>query len=62
MTQVCFGIFVMLCQPYGSPTVTDSYCKITKPIYWSPKDTRETKTQVDTHNRQWKAVCKGNKK
>lgn len=39
-----------------------TFCSIAKPISWSPKDTRLTKEQVDTHNRKWKALCSPNAK
>lgn len=60
MTTVCFGLLVMFCQSIAEPKAIDSYCKIAKPIYWHKTDTRYTKEQVDTHNRQWKALCNSN--
>lgn len=56
----CFGLlFIMFCEPSGpkAPPPADTYCQIAKPIYFGSADTRKTKEQVDTHNRQWKALC-----
>ena len=41
-------------QPAPPP---DTYCQIAKPVYWSRNDTRQTKEQVDRHNRVWKRLC-----
>ena len=57
----CFGLlFVMFCEPSGppAPPPPDTYCQIAKPIRFSAKATRLTKEQVDTHNRQWVALCR----
>lgn len=37
--------------------VLDTFCMQTKPIYWSTKDSRQTKEQVDIYNRRWKRLC-----
>lgn len=58
MTSVCFGLFVMFCQPLGEPPVTDSYCKVAKAITWSRKDTIETLRQVKRYNKTMEAICK----
>lgn len=56
---LCIGLGVMFCQVQEAPKpATDSYCEISKPIYWSASDTRATKEQVDTHNRVWKKLCR----
>ena len=34
------------------------FCLTYQPVYWSAKDTRKTKEQVDANNRVWKAMCK----
>lgn len=54
---ICVGFLVMFCQPPEHKVATDSYCQISKPIYWNSSDTRKTKEQVDTHNRVWKKLC-----
>ena len=55
---LCIGFGIMFCQFQGAPKpATDSYCQLSKPIYWSASDTRQTKEQVDTHNRVWKGLC-----
>jgi hypothetical protein len=54
---LCIGMGIMFCQPPADPPPVDSYCQISKPIYWDSADTRKTKEQVDTHNRVWKKLC-----
>ena len=52
----CYGLlFVFYC---GGVAPVDSYCAIAQPIYWSARDTRKTKEQVDRHNRVLQTVCK----
>lgn len=48
----------------GLPSMVDqdTYCRIARPITWSPSDTRVTKEQVDAHNRTYKRLCMGGKK
>ena len=59
---LCIGLGIMFCQVQEAPKpVSDSYCEISKPIYWSASDTRQTKEQVDTHNRIWKSLCQKDK-
>ena len=55
--MLCFGLFVMVCQPQAAPPVADTFCQIAKPIYWSAGDDRRTKEQADTHNRIGKKLC-----
>jgi hypothetical protein len=33
------------------------YCEVARPVYWSAKDTRATKEQVDRENAKWKRLC-----
>lgn len=54
-TGFAFLFVSLTCQPAGAPP--DTYCQIAKPIYWSRNDTRQTKEQVDKHNRVWKQLC-----
>lgn len=54
----CFGILAMYCAVQQAPPPADTYCKITRPIYWSSKDTRKTKEAADTHNRVYKRLCR----
>ena len=57
MTATCIGfLFYFVCES-APPVPTDSYCKIARPIFWSARDTRRTKEQVDTENRKWKSLC-----
>lgn len=54
----CLGLlFFFQCEPPRTPPPADTYCQIVRPIRWDRADTRLTKEQVDTHNRQWKALC-----
>jgi hypothetical protein len=55
--MICFGLFIMFCQPQAAPPVVDTYCKNMRPIYWSAADTRATKEQIDTENRKYKRLC-----
>jgi hypothetical protein len=57
MTSICFGIVVSVCQALGGQVPSDSYCQLTRPIYWHSTDTRKTKEQIDIHNRKWKVLC-----
>lgn len=34
-----------------------AFCTVATPLYWSPKDTRKTKEQIDTHNRIGVKLC-----
>ena len=54
---MCFGLLIMFCEPTQAAPPVDTYCSVARPIRWSAKDTRLTKEQVDTHNRQWKVLC-----
>jgi hypothetical protein len=36
-----------------------TFCMIARPITWSSRDTRATKTQIDAFNRTWKRLCAG---
>lgn len=55
----CLGfLFFFVCEPGASvPPPPDTFCQIAKPIRFSANDTRQTKEEVDIHNRKWKAVC-----
>jgi hypothetical protein len=60
MDTICFGIFIMVCQPrhhQEAPAPISTYCQIAKPMYFSKDDTRKSKEQMDTHNRVWKKLC-----
>lgn len=57
----CFGLFVMWCQAAEPAMTIDTFCAAYEPVYWSARDTRRTKEQVDINNRKWKAVCGGKK-
>lgn len=55
----CLGfLFFFQCEAPRAPPPADTYCQIVKPIRFDAKDTRRTKEQVDTHNRQWVALCR----
>lgn len=56
--MMCFGLIIMFCDLPSAPPVSDTYCQIAKPIYWSAPDTRATKEQVDRENRKYKRLCK----
>jgi hypothetical protein len=59
--MLCFGLLIMFCEPQKppAPPPASTYCQIkTKPVFFSPKDTRETKEQIDTENRVWKRLCR----
>jgi hypothetical protein len=56
--MLCFGLIVMFCQqPIAPATAGALFCDAAKPIYWSAKDTRQTKEQADAHNARGKARC-----
>jgi hypothetical protein len=50
----------MTCKPVATPP-TDTFCQIYRPVYWSAKDTRQTKEGNDINNRKYKALCLGKK-
>jgi hypothetical protein len=58
--MICFGILVMVCELNGAPAPppASTYCQIARPIYFSKDDTRQSKEQMDTHNRVWKKLCR----
>lgn len=56
--MICLGILVMWCQMQQAPPTADTFCRNYKPVYWSPKDTRESKEANDTNNRKWKRLCR----
>lgn len=57
--MICIGIVVMVCELQGKPApATDSYCALTRPIYFKSTDDRFTKEQADSHNRKWKRICR----
>jgi hypothetical protein len=35
-----------------------TFCQVARPITWSAQDSRQTKEQVDRHNRVWKRLCR----
>lgn len=59
----CFGILAMYCVAAQPAPITQgaTFCQVYKPIYWSPADTRKTKEQTDSLNRQWKRLCQKKK-
>jgi hypothetical protein len=59
VTSVCFGLFIMFCSPTQASPITDSYCKVSKVITWSRKDTVETLRQIKRHNKTHASICKG---
>lgn len=60
--MLCYGILiVMWCEQPPAPPPTDSFCQLYRPVRWSSRDTRESKEQIDSNNRKWVAVCRGNK-
>jgi hypothetical protein len=57
MSATCIGfLFYFICETPPQPP-DDTYCQIARPIFWSQKDSRATKIEVDTHNRIWKQLC-----
>ena len=46
------------CTTIKTYTGSAPFCTVYSPIYWSAKDTRKTKEQVDANNRVWKKMCK----
>ena len=56
--MTCIG-FLVLFQCFSSAPAQSSllFCDGAKPIFWSAKDTRQTKEQIDTHNRKVKRFC-----
>ena len=62
MTCTGFALLVvsMTCKPVATPP-TDTFCQIYRPVYWSAKDTRQTKEGNDINNRKYKALCLGKK-
>lgn len=57
----CIGFLVCFGALQATPPAAAPYCDIARPIYWSAKDTRETKEQADRENRKWKRLCGGPK-
>jgi hypothetical protein len=58
MSASCIGfLFFYSCAAPAPPPAADSFCLIASPIFWSARDTRKTKEQVDRHNRIWKSLC-----
>jgi len=58
----CIGLLITYChvaQP--APSSGAAFCQVYRPTYWSASDTRKTKEQIDTLNRQWKRLCKTKK-
>lgn len=55
----CVGfLFFFQCEAPATPPPIDTYCQNTRYIRWDTSDTRQTKEQVDTHNRVRKALCR----
>lgn len=44
------------CTQESAPS-TDSYCQLTEPFRWSPRDTGESKLQAKKINRRFKKLC-----
>lgn len=62
MELTCYGLLVMFwCQAQEQRIPVDSFCKLYNPVYLSHADTRETKEQVNTSNKIWKAICRSGK-
>lgn len=60
LTRLAGGLSCCLlagCATGTVETVTDTSCRIFKPISWSKQDTEATKRQVVGHNRAFSAVC-----
>lgn len=49
---------VAFCQHAPETHVVSDYCQIARPIDWSSFDTRQTKQQIDSHNRAWVKLCR----
>lgn len=53
----CAGTLFML---GGCGTASrGDFCSIYSPVYTSPEDTEQTKTQADSNNALWLALCAG---
>jgi hypothetical protein len=57
MTASCIGFLFFYSCAAPAPPPTESFCLIASPIFWSARDSRKTKEQVDRHNRIWKSLC-----
>lgn len=57
MTFQCFGFLVFMQCYMPAPPVSDTYCRIARPVIVSHADTRATKEQADREYRKYKAVC-----
>jgi hypothetical protein len=58
MDMVCLGfLFAFKCSPIHKPAPVDvTFCEVARPLRWSSKDTRESKTQMDEQNKIGKAL------
>lgn len=54
---IAFIFLEMTCTPVGLAEDPNGYCNLARPIYWSAKDSRGTKEQVDRENAKWKRLC-----
>lgn len=68
MVMACDGpVFLfwahLTCSDVAPPTTAGArFCAVARPIFWSADDSRQTKEQIDSHNRAWKRLCGGKKK
>ena len=57
MTCTGFALIFVHLNCTAPAAAPDTFCQIYKPVYWSRKDTRESKAQNDANNRKFKALC-----
>jgi len=68
MAMTCDGpVFLfwahLTCSDAAPPaTAGAKFCSVAQPIYWRASDDRQTKEQVDAHNRVGKRLCGWGKK
>lgn len=59
--MTCTGfalLFVYMTCQQPAVSAGATFCQTYRPVLWSAKDTRGTKTQVDSLNRVYKRICK----
>ena len=54
---VALGLAACAREPPDLAVSAAPYCDVARPIYWSAKDTRQTKEQADRENAKWKRLC-----
>ena len=58
MAAACAALLGGCAHDVSAPALSAApYCDVAKPIYWSSKDTRQTKEQADRENAKWKRLC-----